>query len=89
MTSFDISLVSKNLQTFKGIYRFLDDFLAQAELLHDPTKEEDRLLFIKYIYNFKRTTQGRSVLGRSNRPTTFRELKKGLGNAHPNPQTLQ
>lgn len=89
MASFDLSLVSKNLQTFKGTFTFLDDFLTQTELLHDLVKTEDRQLFIKYVYNFKLTTQVRSVLGRSNKPTTFVELKKNLESAYPNPKTLQ
>lgn len=89
MASFDISLVGKNLQTFKGTFAFLDDFLTQTELLHDLIKTEDRQLFIKYVYNFKLTTQVRSILGRSNKPTTFAELKKGLESAYPNPKTLQ
>lgn len=89
MASFDISMVGKNLHVFKGSFRDLEDFVAQAELLHDLLKEEDKSIFIKYVYNFKLTAQVRSILGRSNRPTTFNELKSSLEKAFPNPRTLQ
>lgn len=63
--------------------------LTQTELLHDLLKEEDRPICIKYVFNFKLTTQVRSVLGRSNRTTIFIELKKGLQGGYPNQRTLQ
>lgn len=89
MSQFDISMVGKNLQVFKGTYKFLDDFITQTELLHDLLKDEDKGIFIKYVYNFKLSTQVRSILGRSNKPTTFDELKKLLEESYPNPKTLQ
>lgn len=89
MATFDMSLVGKNLQMFSGKFKFLDDFLTQTELLNDLIKPEERQIFIKYVYNFKLTTQVRSILGRSNKPTTFHELKIALESAYPNPRTLQ
>lgn len=89
MAQFDISMVGKNLQMFKGTYKFLEDFIIQSEMLHDLLREEDREIFVKYIYNFKLSPQVRSILGRANRPTTFVELKKSLEEAYPNPRTLQ
>lgn len=89
MASFDISMVGKNLQVFKGTYKYLEDFITQSELLHDLIKEEDKEIFVKYVYNFKLSTQVRSILGRSNKPKTFEQLKKGLEDAYPNPRTLQ
>lgn len=89
MASFDIAMVGKNLQVFKGSFEFLDDFITQTELLHDLIKEEDKEVFIKYVYNFKLSTQVRSILGRSNKPTTFRDLKELLEKSYPNPKTLQ
>lgn len=89
MANFDISLVGKNLQTFKGTFKYLEDFVTQAELLHDMLREDDKEIYVKYIYNFKLTTQVRSILGRSNRPTTFEQLRKALENAYPNPKSLQ
>lgn len=89
MANFDMSLVGKNLQMFSGKFKFLDDFLTQTELLNDLIKPEERQIFIKYVYNFKLTTQVRSILGRSNKPTTFNELKIALESAYPNPRTLQ
>lgn len=89
MAQFDISVVGKNLQVFKGAYKYLDDFLSQTELLHDLVIEEERHLFIKYVYNFKLTSQVRSTLGRSSKPTTYVELKKILIESYPNPRTLQ
>lgn len=89
MANFDISMVGKNLQTFKGTFKYLEDFIAQAELLHDMIREDDKEIYVKYIYNFKLTTQVRSILGRSNRPTTFEQLRRSLENAYPNPRTLQ
>lgn len=89
MAQFDISMVGKNLQVFKGTYKFLDDFITQTELLHDLLKDEDKDIFIKYVYNFKLSAQVRSVLGRSNKPTTFHDLRKLLEESYPNPKTLQ
>lgn len=89
MADFDISMVSKNLQVFKGSYEYLEDFITQSELLHDLIKQEDREIFVKYIYNFKLSVHVRSILGRSNRPVTFDDLKKALESAFPNPKTLQ
>lgn len=89
MASFDIGMVGKNLQVFKGSYEYLEDFITQSELLHDLLKQEDREIFVKYIYNFKLTVQVRSILGRSNRPVTFDDFKKALESAFPNPKTLQ
>ncbi|XP_073841435.1 uncharacterized protein [Musca autumnalis] len=57
MSSFDINVVGKNLQVFKGTYKFLDDFISQAELLHDMVKDEEKELFVKYVYNFKLSSQ--------------------------------
>lgn len=89
MAQFDMSMVSKNLHVFKGEFKYLEDFISQAELLHDLLQEQDKELFIKYIYNFKLSAQVRSILGRSNKPTTFVQLKKALEDAYPNPRTLQ
>lgn len=89
MAHFDISVVGKNLQVFKGSYDALEDFLVQAELLHDILRAEDREIFIKYVFNFKLTAQVRSIIGRANRPVTFSDLKDLLVAAYPNPNTLQ
>lgn len=89
MAQFDLSLVGKNLQVFKGVYETLEDFLVQSELLHDMLRDEDKETFVKYVYNFKLTAHVRSVVGRSNRPVTFSDLKKILLEAYPNPRTLQ
>lgn len=89
MASFDIGMVGKNLQVFKGSYEYLEDFITQTELLHDLLKDEDKEIFVKYVYNFKLTAQVRSILGRSNRPVTFNDLKKALESAFLNPKTLQ
>lgn len=89
MAHFDISVVGKNLQVFKGSYEALEDFLVQTELLHDLLRTEDREIFIKYVFNFKLTAQVRSIIGRANRPVTFSDLKGLLITAYPNPNTLQ
>lgn len=89
MASFDINSTGKSLQMFKGIYKDLEPFISQTEMVHDLLKEEDREIFIKYIYNFKLTTQVRNILGHLNKPTTFSELKKRLEESYPNPKTIQ
>lgn len=89
MARFDISVVGKNLQIFKGSFEALEDFVTQTELLHDMIRDEDREIFVKYVYNFKLTSQVRSVVGRANRPTTFASLRDLLSEAYPNPRTLQ
>lgn len=89
MAQFDINIVGKNLQIFKGNFETLEDFLVQSELLHDMLRAEDKTMFIKYVYNFKLTAQVRNIIGRSVIPVTFTDLRKLLIESYPNPRTLQ